>query len=99
MSLGLLHSATMTTVLRGLLATVMCVGVMGCAGGQQAVNDEPMPPNEREREPMVGKAPVCVDENDDPVECEDDGECCANFACARDPELNPRKKYCVYVGQ
>ncbi len=90
--------AFMTSGFRGLLIAVTCVGSLACAGGQQTVKEEPMPPAEQ-RAPAVGAAPVCVDENDEPVECEGDSDCCPNFACARDPELNPRKKYCIYTGE
>ena len=90
--------AFMTSGLKGLLIAVTCVGSLACAGGQQTVKEEPVPPAEQ-RAPAVGAAPVCVDENDEPVECEGDSDCCPNFACARAPELNPRKKYCIYTGE
>lgn len=81
-----------------------CVGLAAslllgaCAGGQQTVKDDYVPPASQPRESAVGAAPECLNEEDEPVECELDEECCSGFVCGKDPELNPRKKYCIYGG-
>lgn len=87
---------------RGLAA---CVGLaaygltFSCGGGRDAVRDDYLPPPERPKEKPVGAAPECVDDKGETVECEEDSECCSGFVCSKDPELSPRKKYCVYAGQ
>ncbi len=87
---------------RGLAACVglaACGVLFSCAGGRETVKDDYLPPNERPKEQAVGTAPECIDDKGDPVECEEDDECCSGFVCSRDPELSPRKKFCVYSGQ
>lgn len=90
---------------RSDLGLAACVGLAAClllgacAGGREAVKDDYLPPPNQAKEKAVGEAPECLNENDEPVECELDGECCSGFVCGKDPELNPRKKYCIFGGE
>lgn len=54
---------------------------------------------ENVREESVTEIPVCVDENNDPIQCEDDSECCEGFACGYDPEGSTRIKTCLWMGE
>lgn len=86
----------------GLAACVglaACLMLGACAGGREAVKDHYVPPQNQPKERAIGAAPECLNENDEPVECEQDDECCSGFVCGKDPELNPRKKYCLYGGE
>lgn len=58
-----------------------------------------MAPEERKPEPLVSGAPKCVDDNDQPIRCAEDNECCSGFVCGIDPELSSRIKHCIYAGQ
>lgn len=78
------------------LAVVLLLGA--CASNKDAVRDESVTPASPPRETPVGAAPACLNENDEPVECELDEDCCSGFVCGKDPELNPRKKYCIFGG-
>jgi hypothetical protein len=69
-----------------------------CGSDQKQVEDPYLPPTERKTEPVVGPAPECVDEHDEPVRCEEDSECCEGFVCGIDPELSARIKHCIYAG-
>lgn len=75
-----------------------CLLLGACAGGREATKDTYVPPPGQPKEKAVGAAPECLNENDEAVECELDSECCSGFVCGKDPELNPRKKYCIFGG-
>lgn len=60
--------------------------------GQSAAAEESVPA------PSVGGAPSCVGENDQPVACLSDSDCCAGFVCGKDPELSQRTSFCIYGG-
>ncbi len=45
-----------------------------------------------------GPAEECLDENDNPIECESDKDCCEGFYCGLDPQGSTRIKTCVYGG-
>jgi hypothetical protein len=45
-----------------------------------------------------GAPAACVDENDEPIECELDSECCEGFECGYDPEGSTRIKTCIWAG-
>jgi hypothetical protein len=40
-----------------------------------------------------------LDEDDRPVQCEYDKDCCEGFVCGIDPEVNSRVKHCIYSGK
>lgn len=88
-----------TTGIATCVGLAACLLLAGCAGGRESVKDDYLPPANQPRERAVGAAPECLNENDEPVECELDNECCSGFVCGKDPELNPRKKYCIYSGE
>ena len=46
-----------------------------------------------------GPAETCVDENNEPIECEDNSECCQGFECGYDPEGSTRIKTCIWSGK
>ena len=48
--------------------------------------------------PPEGPPEECVDEMDNPVECNFDKDCCEGFYCGIDPEGSTRIKTCVYGG-
>ncbi len=45
-----------------------------------------------------GPPAACVDENDEPVQCEENSECCEGFECGYDPEGSTRLKTCIWAG-
>jgi hypothetical protein len=45
-----------------------------------------------------GVPAACVDENDEPIECTENSECCPGFECGYDPEGSTRIKTCVWTG-
>ena len=81
------------------LVAVIAIGLGACGGGDKAPPKEPEAPPAEPVAPPIGPAPQCVDANDDPVKCQQDSDCCEGFACGRDPELNPRERYCIYAGE
>ncbi len=85
--------------LKGLAGTFAFLTLVSCGGSQEPVKDTYMPPDEQKSEPAVGEAPECVDEENEPVRCEEDSECCKHFVCGIDPELSARIKYCIYAGE
>jgi hypothetical protein len=40
----------------------------------------------------------CLDESNDPRQCERDADCCAGFACGWDPQVSRVVKVCVNGG-
>ncbi len=83
----------------GLAGVFILLVTLGCGGSQEPVKDPYLPPTETKSEPMVGEAPECVDENEEPVRCTRDDECCKGFVCGIDPELSSRIKHCIYAGK
>jgi hypothetical protein len=86
-------------MIRGAVGAVLMVAAFGCGGAQQrpaiehqAAAAEAMP------EPSIGPPPECVDEQDKPVTCLSDADCCPGFACGKDPERNARESFCLYGG-
>ena len=75
------------------LAAVAFSSVTACGSDQKQVEDPYLPPDDESKEPVVGPAPECVDEEGEQVRCEDDKECCKGFVCGIDPELSSRIKY------
>jgi hypothetical protein len=86
-------------MIRGVgTALIAFVGV-GCGGAQERpVVSEQSSAIAEERVEPVGAAPECVGEQDKPVSCLSDSDCCKGFVCGRDPELNPRASYCIFGG-
>ena len=56
----------------------------------QAEESAPPPPAATET------LPVCVDENDETVECLSDADCCEGFTCTKDPEGSHLRMVCLY---
>ncbi len=79
-------------------AAIASLVVTACGSDQKKVEDPYLPPTERPDERAVGGAPECVDENNDPARCSEDGDCCDGFVCGIDPELSSRIKHCIYAG-
>jgi hypothetical protein len=84
--------------LAACIGLAACLLLGGCAGGRDAVRDDYVPPASQPKERAVSEAPECLNEEDEPVECELDSDCCSGFVCGKDPELNPRKKFCIFGG-
>jgi hypothetical protein len=58
-----------------------------------------MAPEKRPKEQAIGAAPQCLTEDDKPVKCEEDKECCEGFVCGIDPEVSASVKHCIYAGK
>jgi hypothetical protein len=99
MAMAISTAMSREAMLRGVGTALMVFMGMGCAGAQQrpAVNEQSSAMAEEKAEP-VGAARECVDEQDRPVSCLSDSDCCKGFVCGRDPELNPRASYCIFGG-
>jgi hypothetical protein len=78
---------------------LVCFGLLAISCGGSV---EHRPPNDgsgaADPKPAPAAAPECVDEHEQPVECETDADCCKGFACGKDPERSIRVKYCLYAG-
>ena len=50
--------------------------------------------------PASGPSHECLDEENEPVECETDEECagCDGFYCGLDPQGSTRQKICIWGG-
>jgi len=81
------------------LVALATLWIGACGGKQSKVEDQYLPPDEPQHEKEIGAAPSCVDEDDEPIQCERDDECCAGFVCGIDPELSARIKHCIYAGK
>lgn len=80
---------------------LLCVGLFALAcskGGEAQDAQDPISVSEPAPPPVAPKAPQCTDEDGEVVQCETDDECCDGFVCGKDPERNPRLKYCVFGG-
>jgi hypothetical protein len=84
--------------MKGVLAAIAC-WIVACAGEQAKVNDPYMAPEKRQKEQAVGAAPQCLTEDDKPVSCAEDKECCEGFVCGIDPEVSHSQKHCIYNGK
>jgi hypothetical protein len=75
---------------------------LGCGASQQhaghADGEQSAAAEESVSDPSIGQSPSCVGENDQPVACLSDSDCCAGFVCGKDPELSHRTSFCVYGG-
>jgi hypothetical protein len=40
----------------------------------------------------------CLDEDNEPLQCERDADCCPNFYCGWDPQVSDVMKVCVSTG-
>lgn len=80
------------------LVAVIAIGLGACGGEKSPAKEPVVQPPASTVAPPIGSAPQCVDANDSPVKCEKDSDCCEGFVCGRDPELNPREKFCIYAG-
>jgi hypothetical protein len=87
-----------TAILRGAACGVLTMVAMACGAAQHPPAERAAATVESVPEAPVGEAPKCVDENDQPVSCLSDADCCAGFVCGKDPELSRRTNYCVYGG-
>ena len=85
-------------VMLGVLGLVTAQWLNACAGGRATGGDPFLPPENQQEESAIPPAPECVDEDDEPVKCEKDEECCPGFVCGKDPELNHRETFCIYSG-
>jgi hypothetical protein len=84
--------------IQGMRGALMVV-VMGCAASQQHPQSEQSAAAvESAPDQAVGGAPSCVGDNDQPVSCLSDADCCAGFVCGKDPELSQRTSYCIFGG-
>ena len=84
------------------IITLLLTGALACAS-QTPEAETPADIEEADSGASQAVVPetapaACVDENDDPIECEDDSECCEGFECGYDPEGSTRIKTCVWAG-
>ena len=77
---------------------LVAIGVAACGGSKEEAKDPYLPPEGEEPAAPVSEAPECVDQNNEPVKCQTDADCCSGFVCGKDPELNSREKFCIYAG-
>jgi len=80
--------------------------VVACSGGQRSADspdDEDQGDEwkgaENIRQETVTEVPTCVDENNEPIECSENSECCEGFECGYDPEGSTRIKTCLWMGE
>ncbi|MBN1605881.1 MAG: hypothetical protein JW940_04580 [Polyangiaceae bacterium] len=88
-----------------LLFTVMLAGCAGSASSQPAHSPEGnqelsslMQENADSDNENVAGDVQCLDESNDPRQCERDADCCAGFACGWDPQVSRVFKVCVNGG-
>jgi len=84
------------------IIALLLTGVLACASQTQ---DADSPADLEEEDSGAPRASVpegppaaCVDENNEPVQCELDSECCEGFECGYDPEGSTRIKTCIWAG-
>lgn len=79
----------------GFLA-LACI-TLSCSKSAEPANS-PESAQEPAKPPPPSEAPECVNEDNEVQQCETDEDCCKGFVCGKDPEQNPRLKYCLYAG-
>jgi hypothetical protein len=84
------------------IIALLLTGVLACTS-QTPEADSPADFDEEDSGAPRASAPegapaACVDENDDPIECELNSECCEGFECGYDPEGSTRIKTCIWAG-
>ncbi len=83
----------------------LVVLVVACSGGQRSAESpdgeegNEWKGSENIRQETVVEVPTCVDENNEPIQCEENSECCEGFECGYDPEGSTRIKTCLWVGE
>ncbi|MBN2196097.1 MAG: hypothetical protein JW751_24990 [Polyangiaceae bacterium] len=84
----------------------MILLLVACSSGQRpadSANDEASGDEwkgaENIQQETVTEVPTCVDENNEPIQCEDNSECCEGFECGYDPEGSERIKTCLWTGK
>ncbi len=80
--------------------------VVACGGGQRPADSPDGEDDGSEwkgveniQQETVTEVPTCVDENNEPIECEENSECCEGFECGYDPEGSTRIKTCLWMGK
>jgi hypothetical protein len=88
-----------------LLFTLMLAGCAASTTAQSPRSGEDgqklsslMEENARADNEDVGGGAECLDESNDPRQCERDADCCAGFACGWDPQVSRVVKVCVFGG-
>lgn len=80
---------------------IVAVALVAC--GSSTPKPEPAPsvaPPATQLAPVIPEGePECVDDKDEPVECESDKDCCPGFVCGLDPEGSYRVKVCIWAGK
>jgi hypothetical protein len=88
-----------------LLFTLVLAGCAGSTPSQSARSPEGdqnlsslMKENADSDNQDVADATQCLDESNDPRQCERDADCCQGFACGWDPQVSRVFKVCVGGG-
>jgi hypothetical protein len=92
--------------MRGALTVLAAVAWVACGASQQqqqaqdadGQREQSAAAEESVPDQSIGASPSCVGENDQPVACLSDSDCCAGFVCGKDPELSHRTSFCIYGG-
>lgn len=70
----------------------LVVLTQGCSGAQKDKSSHSLEDFERNSPPP---ADPCVGEKGAPLECAAQADCCQGYSCAKDPERNPARRYCL----
>jgi hypothetical protein len=68
------------------------------AGGESQSLSPPVEENEANDEQEVTGPSQCLDDDNEPVQCERDSDCCPDFYCGWDPQVSDVMKVCVSSG-
>ena len=84
---------------RTLRSVILFVGLTSFAAGAPSCASAPKKDNTMTLEEFERNAPPpddpCVGPKGVPLECTSQADCCKGYACAKDPERNPRALFCV----
>ena len=68
------------------------------AGGEHQSLSSPVEGNEASDEQNVTGPSQCLDDDNRPLQCERDTDCCPDFYCGWDPQVSDVMKVCVSTG-
>ena len=68
------------------------------AGGERQGLSSPTEENEASDEQTVTGSSQCLDDDNEPLQCERDADCCPDFYCGWDPQVSDVMKVCVSTG-
>jgi hypothetical protein len=67
-------------------------------GGEHQRLSSPMEENAASNEQDVTGPSQCLDDDNEPLQCERDSDCCPDFYCGWDPQVSDVMKVCVSTG-